>query len=175
MRPGSALTPVSKLSFTAGDLKWAQPIEEEHVSSSSTPGASPGRGPLVIVLAIIGVLGIIGGILYVSGAANSIHFIDGSVYKGHHQVRAVVSFVVGIAFLIMAYIAKTRSARTSQANAAGISGPASGPSGPPVGPASGPASGTGPADGSGNPTTPSGSGNPTTPSGSGNPTTPSGS
>jgi predicted lipid-binding transport protein (Tim44 family) len=144
------------------------------VSSSNTSGASPGRGPLVIVLAIIGVLGIIGGILYVSGAANSIHFIDGSVYHGHHQVRAVVSFIVGIAFLIMAYIAKTRPVQTrspqpTQANVAGsasATGPASaaGPAGPasaagPAGPASAadPASGTGTTSGSGTPTTPSGS------------------
>ena len=137
------------------------------MSSSNPSGASSGRGPLVIVLAVIGILGIIGGILYVSGAANSIHFIDGSVYKGHHQVRAVVSFIVGVAFLIMAYIAKTRpaqtrSARTGQANvdgaagrtgAAGAAGPAgaTGPAG-----AAGPASGPG-AAGSGSPTTPSGS------------------
>jgi uncharacterized membrane protein len=77
-------------------------------SSASTSGASPGRGPLVTVLAVIGVLAIIAGIMYVSGAANSLHFMDGSVYKGHHLVRAVVSFVVGIAFLIGAYIAKSR-------------------------------------------------------------------
>ncbi|HTW04062.1 MAG TPA: hypothetical protein VMF87_27435 [Streptosporangiaceae bacterium] len=150
------------------------------MSSSNTPGASQGRGPLVIVLAIIGILGIIGGILYVSGAANSIHFIDGGVHKGHHQVRAVVSFIVGIAFLIMAYIAKKRPAQTSpaqtgRANVTGATGPVGtagpvGPAGPadpagPVGPggpagptsAAGPASGPGSAGGSGSPTTPSGS------------------
>ena len=164
-------TAVSKLSFTAGNRKWAEPIEEEHVSSSNTPGASQGRGPLVIVFAIIGILGIIGGILYVSGAANSIHFIDGGVYKGHHQIRAVVSFIVGIAFLIMAYIAKNRPAQTrpaqeGRANVAGGTGSAGtpGPAGPagPTGPAdptgaTGPASGTGTTSGSGSPTTPSGS------------------
>jgi uncharacterized membrane protein len=127
------------------------------VSSSNTPGAAPGRGPLVIVLAVIGVLGIIGGILYVSGAANSIHFIDGSVYHGHHQVRAVVSFVVGIAFLIMAYIAKTRPARARGANVTGtadgsnVTGAAGAP-----GPAAGPTTGTGSTGGSERPTTPSG-------------------
>lgn len=130
------------------------------MSSSNTPGAPSGRGPLVIVLAIVGILGIIGGILYVSGAANSIHFIDGSVYKGHHDVRAVVSFIVGIAFLIMAYIAKTRPARTGQANVAAATrtAGAAGPTGP--GGAAGaadPASGPGTTSGSGTPTTPSGS------------------
>jgi hypothetical protein len=129
------------------------------VSSSNPSGASSGRGPLVIVLAVIGILGIIGGILYVSGAANSIHFIDGSVYKGHHQVRAVVSFIVGVAFLIMAYIAKTRPAqtrpaRTGQANVTGATGSAgaTGPTG-----AAGPATGPGATGSSGSPTTPSGS------------------
>jgi hypothetical protein len=141
------------------------------VSNSNSPGASPGRGPVVIVLLIIGVLGIIGGILYISGAANSIHFIDGGHYKGNHHVRAIVSFVVGVAFLIMAYIAKTRPATSARANAAGGASPAgradaagsasaagpagaSGPAGPadPAGPA-GPAS---PASGGGGSTTPSG-------------------
>ena len=134
------------------------------MSSSNTPGAPSGRGPLVIVLAIVGILGIIGGILYVSGAANSIHFIDGSVYKGHHQVRAVVSFIVGVAFLIMAYIAKTRPAqtgpaRTGPANVAGSASPTGAEATGGAGPTStaGPASGPGTTSGSGTPTTPSGS------------------
>jgi len=77
------------------------------MSSASTPAPAPGRGPLVIVLAVIGVLAIIAGILYISGAANSLHFMT-SVHKGHHAVRAIVSFVVGVAFLVGAYFAKSR-------------------------------------------------------------------
>jgi hypothetical protein len=80
------------------------------VSSASTPGGSSSRGPLVIILAVIGVVGIIAGILYLSGAANSIHFMVGSVHKGHHLVRAIVSLVVGVAFLIGAFIARARPA-----------------------------------------------------------------
>ena len=84
------------------------------MSSAGTSGASSrassGRGPLVIVLTVIGILAIIAGILYVAGAANSIHFMVGSVHHGHHQIRAIVSFVVGIACLIGAYIVKTRPA-----------------------------------------------------------------
>jgi hypothetical protein len=150
------------------------------VSQSNAPGASPGRGPLVVVLAIIGVLGIIGGILYVSGAANSIHFIDGSVYKGHHQVRAIVSFVVGIAFLVMAYFAKTRPASVGRASATGTTS-AAGPSSTvrpssPAGPANtaDPTSTAGPASAAG-PSSPAGPAGPAGPaSGSGGPTTPSG-
>ena len=80
------------------------------MSSASTSGASSGRGPLAIILAVIGILGIIAGILYLSGAANSLHFMVGSVHKGHHQVRAIVSLVVGVAFLIGAFIAWSRPA-----------------------------------------------------------------
>jgi hypothetical protein len=78
------------------------------MNSSSTPGAASGRGTLVIVLAVIGVLGIIAGILYLAGALNSVHFLVGSVHKGSHWVRAVVSFVLGAAFLVGAYIARSR-------------------------------------------------------------------
>ena len=108
-------------------------------ASSGTPsGASSGRGPLVIVLTVIGILAIIAGILYVSGAANSIHFMVGSVHHGHHQIRAIVSFVIGIACLIGAYIAKTRPAGgSSGASASGNASASGGAS----------ASGTGGADG----------------------------
>jgi formate hydrogenlyase subunit 3/multisubunit Na+/H+ antiporter MnhD subunit len=93
------------------------------MSSASTPGTSQSRGPLVIVLAVIGILAIIAGILYVSGAANSLHFMDGSVHKGHHQIRAIVSFVVGIAFLIGAYIAKSRPAAGSRGSTGSTDSP----------------------------------------------------
>jgi len=94
------------------------------VSSASTSGASSGassgtsgRGALVIVLTVIGILAIIAGIMYVSGAANSLHFMAGSSHHGHHIIRAIVSFVVGIAFLIGAYIAKTRPPAAQTGNA----------------------------------------------------------
>jgi uncharacterized membrane protein len=93
------------------------------MSSARTPGASPSRGPLVTILAVIGILAIIAGILYVSGAANSLHFMDGSVHKGHHQIRAIVSFVVGIAFLIGAYIAKSRPAAGSRGSTGSTDSP----------------------------------------------------
>ena len=87
------------------------------MSSASTPGASPNRGSLVIILAVIGILAIIAGILYVSGAANSIHFMVGTVHKGHHFVRFIVSLVVGVAFLIGAYIARSRPTTSSSGSA----------------------------------------------------------
>ncbi len=77
--------------------------------NTSSSGASSGRQTLVIVLAVIGILGIIAAIMYVSGAANSIHVMVGSVHKGHHFIRFIVSLVVGAAFLVGAYIARSRT------------------------------------------------------------------
>lgn len=72
-----------------------------HVHSAPT---SPGRRALAVILATIGVLAIIAGILYVAGAANSLHFMVGSVHEGHHLVRAAVSFVAGVALLAGAWL-----------------------------------------------------------------------
>ena len=60
-------------------------------------------------MAIIGVLAIIAGILYVAGIANSLHFMVGSVHKGHHVVRAAVSFVVGMVLVIGAWFINRRT------------------------------------------------------------------
>ena len=72
--------------------------------SAPTSGGSPGRRALAVLLAIIGVLAIIAGILYVAGAANSLHYMVGSVHKGQHLVRAAVSFVAGAALLAGAWL-----------------------------------------------------------------------
>jgi hypothetical protein len=75
----------------------------------SAPSGSNGR-VLAIILGILGVLAIILGILYVAGALNSVHFMVGSHHKGSHEVRAAVSFVVGIVLLILAW-ASSRTRR----------------------------------------------------------------
>jgi hypothetical protein len=54
---------------------------------------------VAVVLAILGILAFIAGVLYLSGAANSMHFMVGSVHKGHHVYRAVTGFVVAIILL----------------------------------------------------------------------------
>jgi hypothetical protein len=79
------------------------------MNSSSSSAASSSRQTIVIVLAVIGILGILAGILYLTGALNSIHFLVGSAHKGSHPIRAIVSFVLGAAFLIGAYIARSRT------------------------------------------------------------------
>ncbi len=78
--------------------------------TASTPGGSASRRTLVGVLVIIGVLAVIAGVLYIAGAANSLHFMTGKVHKGTHDIRAAVSFVVGIACLAGAWVA-ARGAR----------------------------------------------------------------
>ena len=86
------------------------PAEElvNQVDSARTSAGSAGRRPLAVILVILGVLAITAGILYVTGAANSLHFMVGSVHKGHHLVRAAVSFVAGIALLVGAWFAARR-------------------------------------------------------------------
>jgi hypothetical protein len=75
------------------------------VHAAGRPGGSPGRRALAVILAIIGFLAIIAGILYLAGAANSLHFMVGSVHKGHHLIRAGVSFVAGTGLLAGAWFA----------------------------------------------------------------------
>jgi uncharacterized membrane protein YidH (DUF202 family) len=75
------------------------------MTSASVSNRSSGRSTLAIILVILGILAIVAGFLYIAGAANSIHFMVGSVHKGHHLDRAAVSFVVGIALLIIAWFA----------------------------------------------------------------------
>ena len=72
---------------------------------SAPMSGSPGRRALAVILAIIGVLAIIAGILYVAGAANSLHFMVGSVHHGPHPVRAAVSLAAGVALLAGAWFA----------------------------------------------------------------------
>jgi len=80
------------------------------VSTASAPARSSSRA-LAIVLAVLGILAIILGVLYVAGALNSVHFLVGSHHKGSHTVRAAVSFVVGVVLLILAWAASRSRSR----------------------------------------------------------------
>ena len=73
------------------------------MTSVAAAGGSPARRILVVVLVILGVLAIVAGILYAAGVANHIHFMVGSVHKGHHKLRLAVSFVVGVVLLAVAW------------------------------------------------------------------------
>ena len=75
------------------------------MSSVSNAGGQPSKRPIALVLAIIGVLGIILGIVYVAVPAGNLPSIFGHTTpaNGHHTVRMAVSFVVGVACLVGAY------------------------------------------------------------------------
>ena len=75
------------------------------MSSVSNAGGQPSRRPIALVLAVIGVLGIILGIVYVAVPAGNLPSIFGHTTpaNGHHTVRMAVSFVIGVACLVGAY------------------------------------------------------------------------
>ena len=75
------------------------------MSSVSNAGGQPSKRPIALVLAIIGVLGIILGIVYLAVPAGNLPSIFGHTTpaNGHHQVRMIVSFVVGVACLVAAW------------------------------------------------------------------------
>jgi uncharacterized membrane protein YidH (DUF202 family) len=85
-------------------------------SASVSGGSSTSKKPLVIVLAVVGIVLIIVGILYlVGGSAVPSFLVAGShVKKGHHLARGGVALVVGVAALVGAWFStKTKSASSA--------------------------------------------------------------
>jgi uncharacterized membrane protein YidH (DUF202 family) len=76
-------------------------------------GASTSKKPLVIILAVVGIVLIIIGILYLIGGSAIPHFlIAGShVKKGHHLARGGVAIIVGLAALIGSWFATKSKSR----------------------------------------------------------------
>jgi len=77
-------------------------------STSGSSERSPGRTILAVILGIIAVIFIVVAIIYVIEPAKSLPsvipgHIDGST--GHHPLRIVGSFVIGIVFAIGAWFA----------------------------------------------------------------------
>jgi len=93
------------------------------VSSVSNAGGQSSKRPVAIVLAIIGVLGIILGIVYLAVPAGNLPAIFGHTHpaNGHHSVRMAASFVIGVALLVAAYFVN-KSGKSSAG--AGASTPA---------------------------------------------------
>jgi hypothetical protein len=84
------------------------------VSTASVSGGAPAsKRPLMVILAVIGVLAIILGILYfVDGSSLPAFLTAGShVKKGNHLARGGVSLVVGVAALIGSWFATKSKAR----------------------------------------------------------------
>jgi uncharacterized protein (TIGR03382 family) len=79
------------------------------VNSARTPGSdSTGTRALTLILAIIGILGIILGVLYLFAAKSLPNMMVGRVHSGHHFVRAGVSILAGLIFLLVAWLARRR-------------------------------------------------------------------
>ena len=67
------------------------------MSAVGTSGsASSGKRTLGWILAIIGILGVILGLLYLFAANSLPSMMVGTVHTGHHVVRASISIVVGL-------------------------------------------------------------------------------
>jgi hypothetical protein len=75
------------------------------VSSVSNAGGQPSRRPIALVLAVIGVLFTILGIVYLAVPAGNLPSLLGHTTpaNGHHPVRMIVSFVIGVACLAAAW------------------------------------------------------------------------
>ena len=75
------------------------------MSSDSDAGGQPSKRPIALVLAIIGALFVILGIVYLAVPAGNLPSILGHTTpaNGHHVVRMTVSFVIGVACLVGAW------------------------------------------------------------------------
>jgi membrane-bound ClpP family serine protease len=87
-------------------------------SASASGGASSGRRPITIVIAVIGVIAVIVGLMYLF-AGNSLpsFMVTGShVHKGNHLIRGLVALVVGLVLVFAAWRAgRSKSGAASRA------------------------------------------------------------
>jgi amino acid permease len=81
--------------------------EEDEVSPSTGSGNSSGRTAASVVLAIIAILFIVAGILYLAEPAKSLPSFMGHISgsDGHHPLRAAGSLIVGVVFAVGAWFA----------------------------------------------------------------------
>jgi hypothetical protein len=84
------------------------------MTNTSTTAAAPrrsfGQWALAAGLAILGVLAFVAAILYITGAANHIHFLSGASHHGIHDIRLAVAIVAGILLFAGAgYVARSSS------------------------------------------------------------------
>ena len=99
---------------------------------SSTSGSverSSGRTILAVILAIIALVFIVVGVIYIAEPASSLpSFIPGHIAgsSGHHPLKAVGSLVVGIVFAVGAWFALAYKPRPVAATPAGQESSAAG-------------------------------------------------
>ena len=86
--------------------------------AGSAPGWSPGKITIVAVMAIIGILAIIAGILYFTEPARSLPSVLGTITSpasranAHRNLRGAVALVIGVVLLVAAWLA-ARSSRSA--------------------------------------------------------------
>ncbi len=80
-------------------------------SASMSGGSSSGSRPLVIVLAVLGVIALIVAVLYFVGGSSLPSFLTAGshVKKGSHAARGAVALVIGIALLAGAWFTARKS------------------------------------------------------------------
>jgi hypothetical protein len=98
------------------------------VSSVSNAGGQSSKRPVALVLAIIGALFIILGIVYLAVPAGNLPSILGHTHpaNGHHVVRMAVSFVIGIACLVAAWFVNKGGKTSASAGASTPAGASTG-------------------------------------------------
>ena len=69
---------------------------------------SAGRRILAVVLAVIGFLAIVLGLLYIFAGTSLPAVVEGSSHHGHHAVRATVSFVIAAVCFVAAWLLSRR-------------------------------------------------------------------
>ena len=81
------------------------------MNSASVSGSGPaGSRGAAIVLAVIGILALIAGIVFLTSSSVPSFMSAGShQHSGHHLIRAVVSLVIGVALLAGAWFAARRN------------------------------------------------------------------
>jgi uncharacterized membrane protein len=73
-------------------------------SASVSGGSSSSTRVWVIILAVVGILALIAGIIYlVSSSVPHFMAVGSHQHSGRHLIRAVVSLVVGVALLVGAW------------------------------------------------------------------------
>lgn len=77
-------------------------------TTAAAPRRSVGQWAIVAVLGILGILALVAAVLFITGTANHIHFLSGSVHHGLHDIRLAVCIVVGLLLLgAAAYFARS--------------------------------------------------------------------
>ena len=82
--------------------------------SSPTGSGSPGRTATAIIAAIIALVFIVAGIIYIAVPASSLPGFMGHVAgsTGHHPLRAAGCLIVGVVFAVLAWFALKYKGKT---------------------------------------------------------------